>query len=332
MNMTPTLLEQLAIPGFESMVDDAAYLYTRDSLHTMQVNVGRLCNLSCRHCHMEAGPGRTEVMDKPVMEACLLVLRKNRFDTLDITGGSPEMNPHFRYFVRQASEIAAHVMVRTNLVILLEPGYEDIPRLYRDLKLEVICSLPHYTAVNTDKMRGSSVFARSIEALRLLNGLGYGIDAELPLNLVFNPGGAFLPPQQRALERDFRTNLRREHGVEFTAMLALTNNPVGRFGEFLARSGNLEGYMGKLYSTFNTDTLEAMMCRGQVSVAHDGRLYDCDFNQAADLPLKSGETIFDWQNKPVQARRIRFGQHCYACTAGQGSSCGGATGQADPAS
>nr|AGS53100.1 hypothetical protein [uncultured bacterium contig00036] len=286
--------------------------------------MGWLCNLSCKHCHLEAGPHRREIMDKPVMEACLTVLRQGGFATLDITGGAPEMNPHFRWFIREAVGSIGHIIVRTNLVILLEPEYRDLSQLYSELGLEIICSLPHYSADSTDKMRGDSVFSRSINALRLLNGLGYGTEPQLPLNVVFNPDGAFLPACQQSLECDFREHLRHEHGVEFTNLLALTNNPLGRFGGFLQRSGNLANYMDKLYSAFNACTLAAMMCRGQVSVGYDGRLYDCDFNQAANLPLEGGETIFDWQNKPLSARRIRFGQHCYACTTGQGSSCGGA--------
>jgi len=321
------MLEQHAIPSFESMVHDTACLYTRENPQIIQINMGRLCNLSCKHCHMEAGPQRIEIMDRTVMEACLAVLRHNYFNTVDITGGAPEMNPHFRWFIHEAARSISHVLVRTNLVILLEAGYEDIPQLYADLKLEVVCSLPCYTSSYTDNMRGDNVFDRSIVALRRLNNLGYGIDRDLPLNLVYNPCGAFLPPQQQILERDFRENLRRAYGLEFTNLLAITNNPVGRFAAFLSRTRNLESYMGKLYSAFNADTLEAMMCRNQVSVAYDGRLYDCDFNQAAGLPIESGETIFDLRHKPVLTRRIRFGKHCYACAAGQGSSCGGAIGE-----
>lgn len=313
------------IPSFESMVEPPALRYTREAPDVMQVNIGRLCNLSCRHCHMEAGPNRAEIMDRPVMEACLDVLRGGRFAALDITGGAPEMNPHFRWLIQEAARAVRRVTVRTNLVILLEPGYDDLPRLFRDLELEVVCSLPHYTEKNTDRMRGDRVFQRSIEALRRLNALGYGTTPSLPLNLVFNSGGAFLPSAQRALERDFRENLNREYGVAFSGLLALTNNPVGRFGDFLVRSGNLQGYMEKLYQAFNPDALPAMMCRGQISVAYDGRIYDCDFNQAADLPAAGGETVFDWRRGTPAPRRIRFGQHCYACTAGQGSSCGGAT-------
>lgn len=319
-------LNNIAIPRFESMIPRHALFRTRDKLEIMQVNVGRLCNLSCKHCHMEAGPHRTESMDKSVMDACLTVMRDNNFDTVDITGGAPEMNPHFRWFAVCAKEICRRVIVRTNLVILLEHGYEDLPELYHELGVEIVCSLPHYTAQNTDKMRGSDVFRRSIEVLTRLNKLGYGIDVDLPLNLVFNPGGAFLPPRQLDAERDFRRRLRQEHGVEFTNLLTITNNPVGRFADFLIRSENLQNYMTKLYSAFNPLTLEDMMCRNQISVASDGKLYDCDFNQAAELPINSGETIFDWQGKPINNRSICFGQHCYACTAGQGSSCGGAIG------
>jgi radical SAM/Cys-rich protein len=274
---------------------------------------------------MEAGPQRKEIMDKPVMEACLDMLRHNNFAVLDITGGAPEMNPHFRWFLQEATGIVPRVTVRTNLVILLEPKHEDLPQLYRNLGLDVVCSLPHYTEKNTDKMRGDLVFRRSIEALCRLNALGYGIDPSLPLNLVYNPGGAFLPAAQQALERDFHERLKCNHDVTFTRLLAITNNPVGRFGAFLTRSGNMPDYMEKLYNAFNADTLSAMMCRGQISVAYDGRLYDCDFNQAVGLPVAGKETVFDWRDRPLAARRIRFGQHCYACTAGQGSGCGGAT-------
>lgn len=317
-------LNRLDIPAFESMIEDEAYLRSSEDLRAMQVNVGRLCNLSCKHCHLEAGPGRAEIMGKPVMEACLAVFRGGGFATLDITGGAPEMNPRFRWLIREAADCASRVIVRTNLVILLEAGYEDLPQFYRDRRVELACSLPHYAAENTDKTRGAGAFARSIEALRRLNALGYGADPQLRLNLVFNPGGAFLPAAQQSLERDFRERLRREHGIEFHNLLALTNNPLGRFGAFLRRSGNLESYMGKLHAAFNADTLEAIMCRGQISVGYDGRLYDCDFNQAANLTLEGGETIFDWRSAPPSTRRIRFGQHCYACAAGQGSSCGGA--------
>lgn len=319
-------LENVNIPAFESVIPNAAYLRTRPRISIMQANIGRLCNLACKHCHVEAGPQRTdEIMKKPVMEACLKVLRENEFRTLDITGGAPEMNPYFRWFAAAAREICDQVIVRTNLVILLEPGYEDLPRFYKERELEVVCSLPHYTEKSTDKMRGSEVFARSLKALKILNRLGYGLEDNLKLNIVYNPGGAFLPPDQEALEEEFRHNFRRNYDVEFNRLLTITNNPVGRFGAFLTRSGNLEGYMSKLYAAFNVATLEGMMCRDQISVACDGRLYDCDFNQAADRPIASRETIFDWLHKSVATRPICFGQHCYACTAGQGSSCAGAT-------
>lgn len=324
--MNNPLVEQaLSIPTFESAVENEAYLHAENALSTFQLNLGRLCNLSCKHCHMEAGPGRTEIMNRQVMEGCLQVLRENDFQTVDITGGAPEMNPDFRWLAREAKELCPQVIVRTNLVILLEPGYEDLPEFYRDLGLEVFCSLPHYTPAGTDRMRGLEVFDKSIAALQRLNALGYGKAEGLALNLVYNPAGAFLPPSQEALEKEYRAKLSVEHGVVFNNLLAIANNPVGRFGEFLDRSGNLEGYLDKLYQSFNAGTLPNMMCRRQISVAYDGTLYDCDFNQALDMPIESKETIFQWVGNPIESRRICFGKHCFACTAGQGSSCGGAT-------
>ena len=319
-------LDRLAsIPPFETKIPDKALKCAAEQLSVLQVNVGRLCNLSCKHCHVQAGPHRTEVMGREVMEACLKLLDKGGFETVDITGGAPEMNPHFRWFAEEVCKRCGHVIVRTNLVILLEAGYTDLPEFYRDHKVNVVCSLPHYDQKSTDRVRGDQVFRRSIQALRRLNGLGYGADPELVLDMVHNPGGAFLPASQSALEAEYRAHLHREYGVVFNHLFAITNNPIGRFGAFLERSGNLEGYMSKLCGAFNAATLEGMMCRFQVSVGWDGRLYDCDFNQAAGLPIDGGATIFDWAETGVRPRRICFGKHCYACTAGQGSSCGGAT-------
>lgn len=311
------------IPDFESMIKDKKLLHTRTALSTMQINMGRICNLSCKHCHLEAGPRRGEIMSRQVMEACLQVLGENSFAAVDITGGAPEMNPHFRWFVAEAKKLCPRVLVRTNLVILLESGYTDLPQFFREQQVELVGSLPHYIARNTNRMRGDNVFERSVKVLRMLNQLGYGQENGPVLNLVFNPGGAFLPSEQSALEREFRVNLQKEHGLVFNSLLAITNNPLGRFRSFLDRSGNLARYMDRLYTAFNPAALPGMMCREQISVACDGALYDCDFNQAAGLPITGGETIFDWPGRPVEERRIRFADHCYACTAGQGSSCGG---------
>jgi radical SAM/Cys-rich protein len=320
----PNLEKFAGVPPFVTMIRDPALMETMDRVSTLQVNLGRLCNLACKHCHLEAGPDREETMGRPVLDACLQLLRERSFAIVDITGGSPELHPGFRDFARAARPHCERLIVRSNLVLLLEPGYDDLPGFFRDNRLEVVCSLPHYTRQNTDQVRGERVFARSMEVLQKLNALGYGREKELVLNLVFNPGGAFLPPAQAALEKEYRDALGHDFGVVFDRLLTLTNNPLGRFGAFLERSGNLETYLNKLYRAFNPTTLEGMMCRDQVSVAWEGRLYDCDFNQAAKLPVFEDSTVFDWLGQPPKKRPIRFGQHCYACTAGQGSSCGGA--------
>lgn len=324
--MTNECLETLnTIPPFESKFTNQALMHTTPTLAVLQVNVGRLCNLTCKHCHVEAGPHRTEVMSREVMQACLHVLDNHPFQTVDITGGAPEMNPNFRWFLDEVCKRCKHVIVRTNLVILLVEGYTDLPEFYRDHKINVVCSLPHYDAKSTDRMRGDGVYRQSVRALQRLNDVGYGREPDLELDLVHNPNGAFLPPSQTALEAEYRSHLRRDFGLEFNHLYAITNNPIGRFGTFLERSGNLEGYMQRLHGAFHSETLERMMCRFQISVGWDGQLYDCDFNQAANLSIDSKATIFDWAETGVEPRRIRFGQHCYACTAGQGSSCGGAT-------
>lgn len=319
-------LERLScVPPFESKLTDHSLLETAERLSVLQINLGRLCNLSCKHCHVEAGPTRREIMARPVMEACLRLLEQNDFDTVDLTGGAPEMNPDFRWFAAACARRCSHTIVRTNLVILLEEGYTDLPVFYRDHQINLVCSLPHYSAQNTDRMRGDQVFLRSIQVMRRLNDLGYGREEGLALDLVYNPVGAFLPPSQRAMEQEYRERLLREQGVVFNRLFTITNNPIGRFGAFLERSGNLEDYLCKLHAAFNAGTLETMMCRSQISVGWDGQLYDCDFNQAAGLAVAGGETVFDWAERGVAPRKIRFGRHCYACTAGQGSSCGGAT-------
>lgn len=312
------------IPPFTSKLTGTGFDMT-GSMDVLQINVGRLCNLACKHCHLEAGPQRPEIMSREVMEACLKAYSNWGFSTIDITGGAPEMNPDFRWLVEEATKICDHVIVRSNLVILLEEGYTDLPEFYAAHGVEIDCSLPHYRAKTTDKQRGLNVFDRSIEALKRLNAAGYGSDPRLVLNMVYNPAGAFFPPSQEAMEKEYKAALARDHGIVFNNLFTITNNPIGRFGSFLERSGNMEGYMNKLYAAFNPATLENMMCRFQVSVGYDGSLYDCDFNQAADLKVSTGETIFDIAERSYEPRRICFGRHCYACTAGAGSSCGGTT-------
>lgn len=235
------------------------------------------------------------------------------------------MNPHFRWFVEEAVKVCPDVMVRSNLTVMLEEGYEDLPEFYAANKVTVICSLPHYKAKNSNKQRGEGTFEKSIQVLKRLNALGYGKDPELTLNMVFNPGGAFFPPEQSAMEKEYKEHLGSEYGIVFNHLFTITNNPIGRFGAFLARTGNMEGYLTKLYDAFNPGAVAGMMCRSQLSVGWDGRVYDCDFNQAVDLPIEGADHIKDLVGKPYEKRRIRLDKHCYACTAGQGSSCGGCT-------
>lgn len=320
-------LERLnCVPSFGDHLVNKETAYT-STCTILQVNVGSLCNQACKHCHVQGGPNRSdEVMSKEVMQACLDVFRQNEsLDTIDITGGAPEMNPNFEWFLWEACQICNHVIVRCNLTILTEPKYAHLAQVYRDLGVEVFASLPYYREKNTDRQRGSGVFSKSIEILHKLNQLGYGREEKLVLNLVYNPGGAFLPGAQSAIEDEFRKKLKRDFDVDFTHLFAITNNPIGRFGDFLESSGNLEGYMNTLYGAYNPGAEEGMMCRFQLSVKWDGGLYDCDFNQAADLPCRDGLTIFDLLGKKIEKRHIALANHCYGCTAGQGSSCGGAT-------
>lgn len=323
------MLEQLEkltdIADFSEMISDDRVKNTADSMDVLQVNLGKMCNLACKHCHVEAGPGRKEVMSKEVMEACLAVYKKQRLSTIDITGGAPEMNPDFEWFLKEACKISGHVIVRTNLVILLEERYRHLIRIYAENGVELVCSLPYYEAGRMDKVRGSGTFNKAIKVLQELNRLGYGEAPNLVLNMVYNPAGAFFPPEQGAMEQEYKKKLGEKYGITFNQLFTITNNPTGRFGTFLVNSGNLESYMHKLYNAFNPSTLPGMMCRFQLSVGYDGALYDCDFNQAAGIPVSTGEDIFDIINKDYTPRKVCFGRHCYACTAGQGSSCGGAT-------
>lgn len=319
------LKELSNIPAFESRITDEEYTYTTDTLDVMQINVGRLCNLACKHCHVEAGPNRTEVMGRDVMEACLTVCREQNVKTIDITGGAPEMNPDFEWLAEEACKICEHVIVRTNLVVLKKEQYRHLPRFYAEHKIEVVCSLPYYRAKEMDRVRGDGTFDQAIEVIQELNALGYGKDPELVLNMVYNPSGAFFPPAQSAMEKEYKTKLGGDYGIVFNQLFTITNNPMGRFEAFLKRTGNLESYMKKLSDAFNAGTLPGLMCRFQISVGYDGKVYDCDFNQAADLPILTGQTIFDMVGKPYEKRRICLANHCYGCTAGQGSSCGGAT-------
>jgi radical SAM/Cys-rich protein len=319
-------LEELnCIPSFENRIENKELCQTNEKLTTMQINVGRVCNLNCKHCHVEAGPNRTESMSLETIKDCLQVFNENNFSVLDITGGSPEMNPHFEWLVQEASTFKCKLIVRSNLVILQEKEYRHLPEFYARHNVEIVCSLPYYSAKDANRQRGEGVFKKSIIALQELNNLGYGKKKNLVLNLVYNPGGAFLPPSQTALEAEYKRKLMEHHGIVFNHLFTLTNNPIGRFGSFLKNSNNLEKYMQRLSNSFNPATVENMMCRNQLSVAWDGKLYDCDFNQALGWTVQGPDHISMLKGKPIQKRRICLGNHCYACTAGSGSSCWGAT-------
>lgn len=298
---------------------------------TLQVNLGKLCNQACHHCHVDAGPKRTEIMARATAERLIALLAGSAaVEALDITGGAPELNPNFAFIVERARASGKRVTVRCNLTVFFVPGMEALPEFYRDHGVELICSLPCYTAENVDAQRGRGVFDRSIEALRRLNRLGFGRpDSPLRLNLVYNPLGAFLPPPQAALEVRYREELRRRFGIEFHRLLAITNMPIKRFAEELRRWGKYEDYMGLLVNHFNPATIAGLMCRSLVSVGWEGTLYDCDFNQMLEMPLsgngRSQWTIWSIDDlAQLEGLGITFASHCFGCTAGAGSSCSGA--------
>jgi radical SAM/Cys-rich protein len=301
----------------------------RRTLDTLQVNLGYRCNQSCVHCHVDAGPRRTEEMSGETVDAVLAFLGTGAVGLLDITGGAPELNAHFRRLVTGARALGVEVMDRCNLTILEEPGQEDLAAFLAENRVEVVASLPCYLEENVDAQRGRGVFEGSIRGLRRLNGLGYG-DPErgLTLSLVYNPQGPVLPPPQCALEADYRRVLAERYGVRFTRLLTLTNMPIRRFGSMLQSQGRFHDYLDLLRSAHRDDNLEAVMCRNLVSVDWQGWLYDCDFNQMLDLPLAGPAEgrvhIADLNAESLAGRPIRVGEHCYGCTAGQGSSCGGA--------
>jgi radical SAM/Cys-rich protein len=300
-------------------------------LEILQINVGRLCNMTCRHCHVDAGPDRiAENMDRETIDLCLAALDKTTAHTVDITGGAPELNPHFRDLVDQCVSRGKHVIDRCNLTILLVPRYADLPVWFAERGVEVVCSLPHCRKRNTDSQRGDGTFEKSIEALRRLNAAGYGHgDPRRRLTVMANPVGAFLAAPQAALEREWKAELARNHAITFDRLITLNNMPISRFLEWLLESGNLQEYMERLTNLFNPATVAGLMCRNTLSVSWDGTLYDCDFNQMLDLPVAAADGrrphIRDFNPAALQARRIQTRRHCFGCTAGAGSSCGGVT-------
>jgi radical SAM/Cys-rich protein len=318
-----------AIPSFEWTLEQRGLpVLTRTEITTVQVNVGKICNQACQHCHVEAGPKRTESMSLQTAERVLSLLKSSRsVNAVDITGGAPELNPHFRRLVAGSRDQGLHVIDRCNLTILLEPGFEDLPMFFAGHRVEVTASLPCYTRDNVDAQRGRGVFEKSIEALQLLNQLGYGIDPRLALNLVYNPLGASLPPPQEALEADYKRQLQENFGIRFNRLFTITNMPIKRFADALLRTGQQETYMKLLFDRFNAAALEHLMCRSLVSIGWDGQLYDCDFNQMLDMPVSNPVTIWDIDSfDAARFKPIATAHHCFGCTAGAGSSCGGALG------
>lgn len=295
----------------------------------LQINLGKMCNQVCKHCHVDAGPDRKEIMTRETMKWCLKAMETPEITTVDLTGGAPEMNPDFRWFVEEIHARKKHILVRSNLTILVSnPRYHDMPAFYKENGVEVVSSLPYFTARRTDAQRGEGVFERSVRALKMLNEVGYGKEnSGLVLNLVYNPAGAYLPASQCTLEAEYRERLKNNYDIIFNNLFTITNLPVSRFLKYLISSGNYEGYMEKLANAFNPTAAEGVMCRTLLSVGWDGFLYDCDFNQMLELKLSGNapKHIRDFDVRRIKERDIIFKQHCFGCTAGAGSSCGGET-------
>jgi len=313
-------------PFDDKLADHELHPLRATGIEVFQINVGKLCNQICRHCHVDAGPGRTERMTRETAEACVAALRRTDAPTVDITGGAPELNENFRYLVDASRELGRHVMDRCNLTVLMLRSQQDLAGFLAEREVEVVASLPYFLAERTDAQRGEGVFGKSVEALRLLNRLGYGQGGKLRLNLVYNPTGAFLPGDQQGLEREFKRELGRRFDIRFDQLFTITNLPISRFLDYLVESGNYEAYMEKLVNAFNPAAAKAVMCRNTISVGWDGWLYDCDFNQMLDIKVGYGAPlhISEFSEEALGSRRIVTGSHCYGCTAGAGSSCGGA--------
>jgi radical SAM/Cys-rich protein len=316
-------------PFRDSLITIGLFPLKPTNLEIFQVNLGKMCNQVCTHCHVDAGPDRKEIMTKETMELIIEVLKNNpNFKIVDMTGGAPEMNPNFRWFVEEVSKLGIQMYVRCNLTIIkANKKYYDLPEFFKLHKIEVISSLPFYSKDRTDKQRGDGVFQSSIEALQMLNAVGYGKpDSGLTLNLVYNPAGAFLPPDQTALEKEYKVALQKDFGIEFNNLFAITNLPVSRYLDYLISSENFEDYMTKLIDAFNPVAASNVMCRNTISIGWDGYLYDCDFNQMLELKVaaRTSQHLSEFNQELLQNRNIIVSNHCYGCTAGAGSSCGGA--------
>ena len=319
-------------PKFKDTIKASGHQDLRPTgIEIFQINIGKLCNQTCAHCHVDAGPDRKEEnMDRATLERCLeIIAAVPSIQTVDITGGAPEMNPHFRWFVEEVSKLGKQVIDRCNLTIIMaNPKYHDLPEFFAKHKVQVVSSLPYFSKSRTDSQRGDGVFNDSIEALKRLNAVGYGMPGtDLELNLVYNPSGAFLPDDQSVLEGEFKRQLQRKFDISFNHLFAITNLPISRFLDYLLQSGNYEDYMQSLIDAYNPGTVEGLMCRNTLSISWDGYIYDCDFNQMLDLKVASTvQHINDFDETLLSQRQIVLNQHCYGCTAGAGSSCGGEIG------
>jgi radical SAM/Cys-rich protein len=315
-------------PLFAQKAADAGFKPLKaNRLEIFQINTGKLCNQTCAHCHVDAGPDRKELMSRALLEKCLHILSEYDIPTVDITGGAPEMHPDFRWFVQECHRLGKKIINRCNLTIIVaNPKYHDLPTFFAENQVHIISSLPYFSKSRTDAQRGDGVFEDSIKALKLLNAVGYGQEGSgLKLDLVYNPTGAFLPAAQEVLQAEFKRQLKRKFEIIFNQLFAITNMPISRFMEYLLESGNYEEYMSLLINAFNPATVAGVMCRNTISVGWDGYLYDCDFNQMLDLKVSSKDVVhldqFDFE--ALSNRNIVLNQHCYGCTAGAGSSCGG---------
>lgn len=313
---------------FQEKVQLSGYELKKNRIEILQVNLGKLCNLTCVHCHVEAGPTKTrENMDRRTAEAVMAYLKNSNMRTLDLTGGAPELNPNFRYLVTETHQLGIHVIDRCNLTVFYEEGMSDLPSFLASHEVEVIASLPCYQKEKVDKQRGRGTFDKSIEALLWLNRLGYGKEESgLVLNLVYNPVGTYLPPDQQSLEKDYKKQLLEDFGIVFNRLYTITNMPITRYAKYLKAMNQYEAYQELLIDSFNPATLDGLMCRNTLSVGWDGRLYDCDFNQALGMQIANGKplTIFNAYIWNLEGRSIETGNHCFGCTAGSGSSCQGA--------
>lgn len=319
----------MKIKKFNETLEENNLALSRTKLKTLQINIGKFCNLACHHCHVEAGPLRTERMNETTAERLIhLITNSKDITTVDLTGGAPELNPHFRSIVIAARAASKEVIVRCNITVLFEPGLEDMAEFFSVQNVNVVASLPCYSKKNVEQQRGRGVFDKSIEGLKILNQLGYGKKGSaLVLDLVFNPGGAFLPPDQNKLEQDYRKELKELFNIDFNRLFTITNMPIKRFLNDLLGQKKFESYMDLLVNSFNPHSLEGVMCRSLLSVSHDGELFDCDFNQMLNLPLgnkKSSIWEIETFDSFLEGGKINTANHCYACTAGAGSSCGGA--------